>query len=177
MCGGPGKCQDTRQSASASLPGCVTATCKGTSTSCPGGTADNATRVRPHQAYCRTGGRAPTAASATGALLLQAMAIDDPGWPMMAATAATGAATGAGAQVATPIGATSPSGSLPTSMHTAAGAAMVLRNSSVSGRMHSGEVPKSWSMLAGPRSCASMGGAVYSLRDKRREKAGQVYQA
>lgn len=172
MCGGPAKCQDTRQSASASLPGRVTATRSGTSTTCPGCTAGSVSRVRPHQAYCRTGDSAPGAARATGALPAGPIGALTP----LSLTSARGgrlssaapAAPVEGAQLGTPSGKGCPSAPFPISMHTAAGAASELRSTKMSGTTHREEPPaKSKCRPAGPRSCASMGGAVCSLLGQR----------
>lgn len=151
MFGGPAKCHDTRQSARATLPGRVMATRSGTSTIWPADSAGSVSRVLPHHAYWRTGGSALAAAEVLAAL-------DAAGLP------SADAVGGEGAQVGMPRGEACPSGWRPTSMHTAAAAAMVLRSSSDTGTTHRGEAPKSCTRLAGPRSWASMGGAVCSLQ-------------
>ena len=127
------------------------ATYSGTSTTCPAGSTGSVTRVLPHHAYWRTGGSAPADVELLAAL-------EAAGLPSAEAVG------GEGAQVGTPRGEACPSGWRPTSMHTAAAAAMVLRSSSDRGTTQSGEAPKSCARLAGPRSWASMGGAVCSLQ-------------
>lgn len=163
MRGGPANCQVTKQSATASWAGRATAMRSGTSTSCPGGIAGRVTRVRPHHAYCRTGGSAPAAVSATDTLLLLLIMLPllaIAAWPSSAATG------GAGSHVGTPTGTACASGSLPTSMQIAAGAAMVLRSISVSGTAHRPPDLKSCWRLAGPCNLASIGGAACSLHGK-----------